>query len=373
MKIRVGVVLALALAFLSCKKEAVSVPEPEVKVVEANSSDTIAVAKPDQFPLVTVEQRSAPSEMRVTGVVAPDVNRTVPVNALLSGRVTAIRARLGDNVKKGQVLLDVISPDLEMAFSDFQKFQADEALAKKQFERTKLLYDHGAIAAKEVEVAQSTLDKAQVDVKTASERIKIQGGDPTRISSTFEIRAPVSGTITAQSTAASASVKTPDNAPDLFTISDLSKVWVLCDVYENVLNEVHLGDMAEVRLNAYSDQTLHGRVSNISQVLDPATRTAKVRLELDNSRGMLKPGMFAAITFFSQRKVGRQIVPSTAVVQLHDKSWVYRPDGQGRFKRVEVQAGAALANGEVEILGGLSAGDKVVKNALALSSVGDQS
>ncbi len=364
--------LALALLSAACKKEAAAVPEPEVKVIEAGSVDSVTVAKPEQYPLVAVEQQSAPSEMKATGVVAPDVNRTVPVNALLSGRVTAIHARLGDTVKKGQVLLNVVSPDLELAFSDFQKFQADEALAQKQFERTKLLYDHGAIAAKEVEISQSTLDKAKVDVRTSSQRITIQGGDPTKISSIFEIRAPASGTITAQNTATSAAVKTPDNSPDLFTISDLSRVWILCDVYENLLSEVHLGDNAEVRLNAYPDRSLHGRVSNISQVLDPATRTAKIRLELENTRGTMKPGMFAAVTFFSQSKKAHQVVPATAVIRLHDKSWVYRPDGQNRFKRVEVQVGA-LASGQQEILSGLSPGDKVVKNALALSNVGGES
>jgi len=372
MKRRIGALVAIVLASAACKKEAAAVPEPEVKVVEAGAADTVTVARPEQYPLVPAEQRSAASELHVTGVVAPDVSRTVPVNTLLSGRVTAIRARLGDNVKKGQVLLNVVSPDLEMAFADFQKFQADEALAKKQLERSKLLFDHGALAAKEVEVAQSTLDKAQVDVKTASERIRIQGADPLRMSSIFEVRAPVSGTITAQNTAASASVKTPDNAPDLFTISDLSRVWVLCDVYENVLSDVHLGDTAEVRLNAYADRAMRGRVSNISQVLDPATRTAKVRLEIGNEHGLLKPGMFATVTFYSQRKRERQLVPATAVIRLHDKSWVYLADGQNRFKRVEVQPGA-LVDGQQEILGGLAAGAKVVKNALALSSAGEQS
>jgi len=372
MKRQVGALVVIAVVSLACKKEVTAVPAPDVKVVEGGASNSVTVAKPEQYPLVMVEQRSASSEIQATGVVAPDVNRTVPVNALLSGRVIAIRARLGDTVKKGQVLLDVVSPDLEMAFSDYQKFQADEALARKQLERSKLLYDHGALAAKEVEVAQSVLDKAQVDVKTASARIKIQGGDPSKISSIFEVRAPVSGTITAQNTASSAAIKTPDNSPDLFTISDLSRVWILCDVYENVLSDVHLGDNADVRLNAYPDRVMHGRVSNISQVLDPATRTAKVRLELDNSHGLLKPGMFAGVNFFSQRKMQHNVVPATAVIRLNDKSWVYRPDGQGRFKRVEVQTGA-LEGASQQILGGLAAGDKVVKNALALSSAGDQS
>ena len=368
-----GLVAAVALlAGSACKKQAAAAAEPEVTVVQTGSADTVTVADASQYPLAEAEQRSAPSEMHVTGVVAPDVSRTVPVNTLLGGRVTAIRARLGDTVQKGQILLNVVSPELEMAFADFQKFQADEALAAKQLERSKLLYDHGALAAKEVEVSQSTLDKARVDVKTARERIQIQGGDPSRISSVFEVRAPASGTITAQNTAASASIKTPDNSPDLFTISDLSRVWVLCDVYENLLSEVKLGDTADVRLNAYPERALHGRVSNISQVLDPATRTAKVRLEMNNPQALLKPGMFAEVTFYSQRRKQRQSIPATAVVRLHDRSWVFRPDGQNRFRRVEVQAGAALDGGRQEILGGLAPGDRVVKNALALSTAGEQ-
>ena len=365
--------MALVLVSAGCRKEEAAVPEPEVKVVEQGSSELITVPRPEQYPLVPVEQQSTANELKVNGVVAPDVNRTVPVNTLLSGRVTAIRVRLGDTVKKGQVLLNVVSPDLEMAFSDYQKFQADADLAKKQFERSKLLFDHGALAAKDLEVAQSVLDKARVDVKTTSERIRIQGADPDKMSSVFEVRAPVSGTITAQNTATSASIKTPDNAPDLFTISDLSHVWVLCDVYENLLAEVHLGDTATVHLNAYDNLALKGRVSNIGQVLDPATRTAKVRLELDNGRGLMKPGMFALVTFYSQKKIARQVVPATAVFRLHDKSWVFVPDGNSRFKRVEVQIGTSTGDGRQEILSGLQMGDRVVKNALALSSTGDQS
>ena len=368
-----GLIVAVAsLAGSACKKQTAAAAEPEVTVVQTGSVDTVTVANASQYPLAEAEQRSAPSEMHVTGVVAPDVSRTVPVNTLLGGRVTAIRARLGDTVQKGQLLLNVVSPELEMAFADYQKFQADEALAAKQLERSKLLYDHGALAAKEIEVSQSTLDKARVDVKTARERIQIQGGDPSKISSVFEVRAPASGTITAQNTAASASIKTPDNSPDLFTISDLSRVWVLCDVYENLLSEVKLGDTANVRLNAYPEGALHGRVSNISQVLDPATRTAKVRLEMNNPQGLLKPGMFAEVTFYSQLQKQRESVPATAVIRLHDKSWVFRPDGQNRFRRVEVQAGAALEGGRQEILGGLAPGDRVVKNALALSTAGEQ-
>jgi cobalt-zinc-cadmium efflux system membrane fusion protein len=162
-----------------------------------------------------------------------------------------------------------------------------------------------------------------------------------------------------------------DNSPNLFTIADLSRVWVLCDVYENNLSQVRLGDFAEVRLNAYPDQALKGRVSNISRVLDPSTRTAKVRLELDNERRLMRAGMFATATFRSQSKQLRSVVPAKAVLRLHDKDWVFRAEGGHRFRRIEVQAGRVSSDGLQEILAGLAPGDQIVVNALQFASAAD--
>jgi cobalt-zinc-cadmium efflux system membrane fusion protein len=363
-----------ALLISACGHSAAKQAEkaPEAKVEEAGNADVVKVARPEQFPVEDVNFQLLRNELNVNGSVSPDVSRTVPVNALLSGRVTAIRARLGDQVTKGQVLLNVVSPDLEMAFADYQKFQADEVLTRKALERAKLLYEHGALPEKDVETAQDAEDKAKVDVKSAAARIHILGGDPAKASSQFEVIAPISGTITNQNTTAAATVKTPDNSPDLFTISDLSAVWVLCDVFENDLALVHLGDSAQVKMNAYPDRTFKGRVSNIGQVLDPATRTAKVRLEMENSHHLLKPGMFATVTFFSQKPGQRAVIPATAILRLHDRSWVFRPDGDKQFRRVEIQPGIALPDGQQEVLSGLSRGDKIVKNALELSNAADQ-
>ncbi len=188
----------------------------------------------------------------------------------------------------------------------------------------------------------------------------------------IELRAPVSGTIIEQNTTGGAGVKSLDNSPNLFTLADLSRVWVLCDVYENNLGQVHLGDIAEVRLNAYPDRVLKGRVSNISRVLDPATRTAKVRLELDNRQGLLRPGMFATVTFYSKSGHSRAVVPATAVMRLHDKDWVFVPEGGKRFRRIEVQAGPSLPEGQQEISAGVKPGDRVVANALQLSNSVEQ-
>ena len=162
-----------------------------------------------------------------------------------------------------------------------------------------------------------------------------------------------------------------DNSPNLFTIADLSRVWVLCDVYENNLAQVHLGDLVEVRLNAFTDREFRGRVSNISRVLDPTTRTAKVRLELNNPGNVMRAGMFATAIFRSQTEQLRTVVPVTAVLRLHDKDWVFKPEGGLRFRRLEIQAGRVFSDGLQEVLSGLVPGDKIVANALQFSNAAE--
>ena len=169
----------------------------------------------------------------------------------------------------------------------------------------------------------------------------------------------------------SAGVKSLDNSPNLFTIADLSRVWLLCDVNENHLGGVGLNDEASAVLNAFPTQPRHATVTNVSRVLDPATRTAKVRLELPNPDGALRPGMFATVTFTPRHARRTTVVPSSAVLRLHDKDWVFVPRGGQRFRRVEIQAGRDQ-DGMQEVLSGLHAGDPVVANALQLSTAADQ-
>src|SRR5262249_27558391 len=162
------------------------------------------------------------------GTVMPDVTRTIHVTSLGSGRVVDLKARLGDRVKKGQVLLLIASSDLAGAAADYQKARADEDLSRKAMQRAQLLFSHAALAEKDMQVAQDTEDKANVDVQTAEHRIRLLGGDPARPDSMIELRAPVSGTIVEQNVAGFEGVKSLDNTPNLFTIADLSQVWVVC-------------------------------------------------------------------------------------------------------------------------------------------------
>jgi cobalt-zinc-cadmium efflux system membrane fusion protein len=344
---------------------------PPVTVEKAPDLTLVEVPDPEQFPLTTVEQRLTYDELKVNGVVTPDVNRSVPVLSLAGGRVVDIRAKLGDDVSKGQVLLRINSPDVSQAFADYQKAQADEVLARRQQERSETLLANGAIAQRDLEAAQDAEQKAKVDLATAAEHLRVLGADVSHPSPIVEVKAPISGTIVEQNITGGTGVRSMDNSPNLFTVADLSRVWVLCDVYENNLAQVRLGDFAEVRLNAYPDQALKGRVSNISRVLDPNTRTAKVRLELDNERRLMRAGMFATATFRSQSKQLRSVVPAKAVLRLHDKDWVFRAEGGHRFHRIEVQAGRVSSDGLQEVIAGLAPGDQIVANALQFASAAD--
>jgi len=296
----------------------------------------VQVDHPEQFPLAAAVGHVATSLLVTTGAVSPDISRTVPVISIATGRVVEIHARLGDTVKKGQLLLRVQSADMSGAFADYRKAVADEQLARTQLERSQLLYGKGAVSLNELQVAQGAEDKAKVDVENTSERLRVLGGDINHPAAIVEIRAPASGVITDQQVTSAAGVAGL-SSPNPFTISDLSHVWILCDVYENDLPNVHVGETAEVRLNAYPDKVFTGRISNVGPVLDPSLRTAKVRIEVPNP-GLMRIGMFVTATFHGQKKQTHASVPASAILHLHDRDWVYIPPGDKKFRRVEVVA-----------------------------------
>jgi cobalt-zinc-cadmium efflux system membrane fusion protein len=171
-----------------------------------------------------------------------------------------------------------------------------------------------------------------------------------------------------QNISAGTAVKSTDNSPNLFTIADLSRVWLICDVFENNLAQVHLGDSADIRLNAYPDRVLKGRVNNIGAVLDPNLHSAKVRLEIANPGGLLRVGMFATVTFHSSTGHMRVYIPSSAAIRLHDRDWVFLKTDATHFRRKEIQLGQSAGDNTEEVLSGLSAGDRIVRRALQLES-----
>jgi membrane fusion protein, heavy metal efflux system len=341
---------------------------PKPQVMPTGDMSLVHVDKPELFPLVAADRVEAPDELRATGAVFPDISREVPVISLASGRVVDIRARLDDNVKKGQLLLQVQSPDVTNAFDTYLKAVNDEQLTKKAYVRAKDLYEHGAIPLSGLEQADDAEKDNIADLTAAEEQLKTLGIDKNNPHSLVPVYAPISGVIVQQNvTIAAAAGMTYAGNSAAFTIADLSTVWVVCDVYENDIPKLQLGQPARIRMTAYPDKELVGRVSDIGPVLDPSIRTAKVRIEVKNP-GNLKLGMFATATFASKTNAVHAVVPASAVLHLHDRDWVFVPNGGGSFKRVEVQGGRMLEGNRQELLRGVDPGQQVVSNVLQLEA-----
>jgi cobalt-zinc-cadmium efflux system membrane fusion protein len=367
--------LGLALAcFLPACNEGKADPKaeaPPAATVEPDmDANNFKVDHPDQFPLSTAIEHKSASALNVTGVVQPDINRSVPVISLAAGRVVEIKARLGDVVQKGQLLLRVRSNDVSGAYQAYLKAVNDERLARVQLERAQILYDKGAVAKSALEQAEAAEQDAKVDLNAASEQLHTLGVDKDHPSGIVDITAPISGVITDQQVTNASGIPGL-GSPNPFTISDLSFVWIVCDVYENDLDAVRVGQYADIHLNAYPNQNFKGRIDNILPVLDPNIRTAKVRLEVANP-GMMRIGMFVTATFYGKQAETRAAIPATAILHLHDREWVYAPLSAGRFKRLEVQTGSMLPGNMQEVVSGLKPGDRVVSNALPLQNTVEQ-
>ena len=362
--------LAACLTLAGCGKKfnPASGAASPAQVVEAGNAGLVSVDHPEQYPTVAAGRIDEPEKLNVTGSVFPDIAREIPVISMANGRVVDIRARLGDNVRKGQLLFSVESPDISNAFDVYLKATADEQMANKAYIRAKDLYEHGAIAQAMLEQAEDTEKDAKADLAAADQQLKIFGVDKEHPSPVVNVYAPAAGVIVAQNiTNAAATGMALSGTATAFTIADLSSVWILCDVYENDLPKVRLGQQAQIKLTAYPDKVLTGAVSDIGPVLDPTIRAARVRIQVPNP-GILRLGMFATATLKSRATVTRAQVPASAILHLHDREWVFVPAGQGQFKRVQVEGGDMLPGGQQEILSGLTPGQQVVRDVLNLQA-----
>ncbi len=347
---------------------------PAASVERVDDANTIHVDRPERFPLVAATAHEATSTLNVTGTVNPDVSREIPVVSIASGRVVAVHVRLGDYVHKGQLVMEVQSTDVTGAFDQYLKAVNDEHLANTQLERAKILYEKGAIAKSQLEIAQDGEDDAKADLVAAEQQLHVLGIDKNHPGETVKVLSPASGFIIQQNvTEAATAGVTYSGSANAFTIADLSHVWIICDVYENDIASVHLGQEADIHLNAYPDRVLKGTIGDIGAVLDPTIRTGKVRIQVENPGYLMRLGMFATATFHGRKLETHTAVPAAAVLHLHDRDWVYVATGEeGKFRRLPVQGGDMLPGNLQEINSGLSPGQQVVSNALELQNSAEQ-
>ena len=356
------------------QRESQEAPPSAPAVVPSGQDSQIHVDTGHQFPLVTVMPRSSFASLNVTGQVQPDVSREVPVLSLANGRVTALHVGLGDVVHKGQLVMEVQSPDVTTAFNVYLKSVADEQLTNTVVVRDRLLFDKGAIAKSQLDVAENGEKDAQADLRAAEEQLRILGVDKNHPADTVKVYAPITGIIVAQNTTtAGAAGLNVAGVGGSLTIADLSHVWVVCDVYENDLAQVHLGEHADIRLNAFPSVVRQGTISDIGAVLDPSLRTAKVRIQVPNPDNVMRIGMFATATFHGNKAQTVLVVPNKAILHLHDGQFVYVPGAKtGDFRRIAVKTGESLPGDVVVVSSGLSEGEQVVSNALEMQEASEQ-
>jgi cobalt-zinc-cadmium efflux system membrane fusion protein len=313
-----------------------------------------------------VEFRTISTELAIPGTIQPDPARVVHVFAPVSGRLLELRVKPGDNVSAGQAVAVVQSSDVASARSDYQKAKAQAEHSQSALRRANVLFQHEAIAQKDMEdaKAQAALDESELE--RAKERLQLLGLSEGHATDRANVLAPRSGVVTETTSAPGEMAKSLDASSSLLTLADLSSVWVVGSVFERDLVNVPRGLAVRITLDAYPSENWQGKISNVSDVVDPATRTVKLRVVLDNRQRKLKPDMFATIHVLRPPS-NVAVVPSAAV--LHEGNAAYvMVQSKGQKDKFERRAVDVQEAGPQETLvrSGLQPGDVVVSSGAAL-------
>ncbi|MYM84552.1 efflux RND transporter periplasmic adaptor subunit [Duganella sp. FT50W] len=335
---------------------------PEAPAALVREGDLLRI--PEQSPLrrslavVAVPQQSVAVPFTLPAVVEADPARLVRVLPPLAGRIVRLNKHLGDAVKAGEVLFVIDAPDFAQAGADVAKAQAALTLARSNLERQREL-DKSEIATRhDLEQAQSDYEQARSEAARANARLNQAGGasaNPKSEGGTVAVRSPISGRVVALA-AAEGGYWNDATAP-LMTVADLSRVYVSANAQEKDVAQLYVGQSAQVKLDAYADP-LQGKVGYVDEMLDPDTRTVKVRLPFDNRDGRLKPGMFAETTLLARPHPGL-LIPMSAVIQSGFSSRAFVEVKPWQFAPRELKLGTQIGE-QVEVLAGLKAGERVV-------------
>jgi membrane fusion protein, heavy metal efflux system len=315
--------------------------------------------------VIPVAKQALVRDLHLTGTVTYNAFKTTPVFSAVGGPVHEILVTPGENVKAGQVMMTVNSPDYSMDRSTYLKARDAFELADKQYQRAKDLYAHHAIAEADLQAAESTRTQAQADVQSSEDALRALGiTDPESLvksppSPQIPVYAPVSGEVTDRLVGPGQLLQA--GTTQCFTISDMSTVWVLVNVYQNDLAAIHAGDSVEITTDAYPT-VFHGKISYIAATVDPNTRTLQARIVTDNPGEKLKNNMYVNATVRAGTIQNALIVPDDAVLRDdQNQPFVYKEVASNQFARQAVNPGES-EQGKTQILSGLNPGDRVIGN-----------
>lgn len=336
-----------AIGLTSCSHNKTEAKQPEAFVL----SDSMA--KKIQLTNVTVEQ--VENELKLTAKIEADQDKLVDVYSLVSGRVNGLKANLGDFVTRGQTLAFILSGDVASAERDLLAAESNLGNAKRKYTATSDMYKSGLASEKDLVQSKSEMDLAEAELAKAKELQMLYGS---KSKGYYEVKAPISGCVIKKNITDNEDVKS-DNSTPIFSIADLSDVWVMANVYESDIQKIKEGYDADITTIAYPDSVIHGKVDKLFSVLDPESKIMKARITLKNASSVLKPEMFARVIIKYKEPEKKLCVPSSAVIFDHSRSYVmvYRSNKDIETRPVEIYQGTT---NKTYILSGLKEGEKII-------------
>ena len=305
------------------------------------------------------------NELKLSGEVNFSDSRVVKVFPFSSGKILNVKVSLGDRVSKGQVLAIIKSADVAGNYSDLSTASNDVVIAKKQLDNEESLYKNGIASEREYIEAKEIYQKSVTNASKVREQININGGGHTSANGTYVVTAPMSGYVVEKKITEGGFIRN-DNGDNMFTIGDISEVWVWANVYESDIAKVKEGYTADVTTLAYPDKIFNGVVDKVNQVLDPETKVMKIRVKLKNENQELKPEMFANIMIRNREGVEAVAIPFAALIAENGKNYVIVYKDKCNMKVQEVDILKTVGD-KTYLRSGLAPGDRIIsKNQILL-------
>jgi len=357
---RAGAFAFCLVLLCACTREATKPDEPEVRVQSGSIIFTDAEKAPHLTTSEVTLQRAV--RVRLNGRLAWNEDRTVRVYSPFAGRVTRIVVQPGDRVRRGQTLAILGSPEFGQAQAEARRAETDVALAEKNLQRVKELESFGVSPRKDLQVAEAEHARAQAELDRARGRLKLYGGAANSGDQSFAVASPIDGTVVERNINPGQEIR-PDqstaNLPPLFVVSNPNTLWAMLDATEKDLPALTIGKRVSIRAPVYEDERFEGRIANVSDFLDPATRTLKVRATLDNSQHRLKAEMFAKVDISDNGRRKVMTIASKAVLTDGDRTYVIVATEGNVFRIRRIDVGPET-DGRIRVLGGITPGEKIV-------------
>lgn len=356
--------ILIVITFFSCDKEQTKTIEGPKQENTIKLSNTIL----SNLKISKVEEVNAEEALTVVGEITFDEDNIVRVFPIVSGSVDKVNVSLGDYVRRGQVLAEITSTDINQFQVDYKIAKSNFSVAENNFKRVRELHRTNFASEKELAEAESDFLNKKSEYEGKKKMLKLYGAKENTSDSKFYVTAPNNGYIVERTINEGTQIRT-DNNINMFIISDLKSVWVWANVHESEISKVNIGDKVSVNTISYPDKNYYGEIKKIGSVLEEDSRVVKVRIDLENPNEKLKPKMFATVAISPKSSSKFIGLPKESVFIEQGKNWIVKQIGDNTFKKFQVTTGKRKNSTHVEIIEGVEIGDIVIsEGALAVAT-----